>query len=314
MHSFRKLVLPAFAGFWCFVFTVPQSLAEPLTQEQLDAFLEELKAIGEVVEGKRVSTRTSAVEAFREASTSDKAALEFYLKCVKMLRFDSRDAKYTEYRDWRDRNEDKMEEESNLLAMRLQLQYLVMTLRVAEGVDREAIIPELETFITNIVANVEDLEGRGMQTLREEVNRTVFAEAYELNQSLQVENWNYAPGNYAACYEETIFPYFRSEAPEGLADAWDRRIGLEKQYVGITKEDDEVALEKFVSERLPRLYWQKASDLFQSVSQQQGILAMMQILRTHSDHPDATKWLKDLQGLLTAAAEAIPSFPGQSDR
>ena len=107
--------------------------ADPLSGDMVDDFLKELDDIGEVVNGNRIANRTTAVEMFQAAAASDKSAVEFYLKCVKMLRFDSRDAKFSEYRDWREKNEDRLKNDSYILALRLQLQYLVLTLRVAEG-------------------------------------------------------------------------------------------------------------------------------------------------------------------------------------
>lgn len=304
IHSIRVAALISFV----FLFPVSSGVVaeDPLTSDQLATLLKELESIEAVVEGKRISNRTSAVEMFREAAASDKAALEFHLKCVKMLRFDSRDAKFTEYRDWREKNEDKLKEKSNLLAMRLQLQYLVLTLRVAEGVDRASIVPELEAFVTNIVAHMEDLEGQGMQTLREPVNRTVFSEAYELNQSLKVDKWSYSPGDYASVYEKTIFPYYRAEKPGELAAVWDRRIGLENQVVEFINEDDPGAMKKHAEERLPRLRWLKAADVFANASQKAGALAMIEILRSDPDHPDATKWLESLQGMLASATAVNP--------
>lgn len=308
IHSIQSIRVAALLGLVS-VFPLSPKVAadDSLTSEQLATLLKELESIQAVVEGKRLSNRTSAVEMFREAASSDKAALEFYLDCVKMLRFDSRDAKFTEYRDWREKNEDKLKEKSNLLAMRLQLQYLVLTLRVAEGVDRASIVPELEAFVTNIITHMEDLEGRGMQTLREPVNRTVFSEAFELNQSLKVDNWSYSPGDYASVYEKTIFPYYRAEKPGELAAVWDRRIGLENRVVEFLNEDDAGAMKKHAEERLPRLQWQKAADVFANSSQKAGALAMIQILRSEPDHPDATKWLESLQGMLAGVAAVKPA-------
>tara|TARA_R110002096_G_scaffold373589_1_gene567072 strand:- start:4830 stop:5768 length:939 start_codon:yes stop_codon:yes gene_type:complete len=278
--------------------------AEELTEAQLEKILAELTSIEAVVEGKRVSTRASALDMFRSASGSDKAAYEFYMTCVKELQFDRREARFSEFRDWRDKNEARLKEDSMVAAMRLQLQYLVLTLRAAEGVDRELIVPELEKFVAGIVANVEDLEGNGMKALRSAVNRTVFAEAYELNQSLQVEDWSYSPGNIGSVYDQSVFPFYREQNPEGLSAAWDRRIGLEKRMLELTQADNKLALENFQTERLPRMYWAKAVDLYRSASQQQGALSMIQILRANPDHPDATRWLEAFRNLLNGDGEA----------
>lgn len=272
--------------------------AEPLSGEQKENLLSQLKEIEAVVDGKRVNLRSSAVQTFLAASRSDEAVYEFYLSCHKKLRFDARDARFTEFRDWRDKNENRIKTKSNLIAMRLQLQYLVLTLRIAEGVERESIIPELEAFVANTVSHVEDLGNDGMRTLRSSIKGTIFAQAYDLDQSLDVENWNYSPGEFFKCYDETVLPFFRTSQPEELSNAWDRRINLEKQLTELTRSDNPIAMEAFSTERLPRLYWAKAKDIFLSASQQYGGAAMLNIIRTYTDHPDTSNWIDELRSLL----------------
>lgn len=272
--------------------------AEPLSGEQKENLLSQLKEIEAVVDGKRVNLRSGAVQTFLAASRSDEAAYEFYLNCHKKLRFDARDARFTEFRDWRDKNENRIKTKSNLIAMRLQLQYLVLTLRIAEGVERQAIIPELEAFVANTVSHVEDLGTDGLRTLRSSIKGTIFAQAYDLDQSLEVENWNYSPGDFFKCYDETVLPFFRTAQPEELANAWDRRINLEKQLTELTRSDNPIAMEAFSSEKLPRLYWAKARDVFLNASQQYGAAAMLNIIRTYTEHPDTSNWIDDLRDLL----------------
>ena len=287
--------------------TQPIATADPLTSEQLAKILEELKSIEEVVEGKRHSVRSSAYEKFRTAAASEKSAYDFYLECVKILRFDARDARFSEFRDWRDKNEEKLKDKSNVAALRLQLQYLVMTLRAAEAKeeDWETIVPEVEKFVGGIVSNIETFEGPGMRTLREPVTRTVFAEVYELNQSLQgLSNWSFTPADIGSVYRNTVFPYVRENNPEMLSAAWDRRIGLEKRLTEITQEDNPIALEKFEEERLPRLLWEKAEDIYKNTSEQQGALAMIKLLQTHSDHPSISGWLNSFRNLLSGGSDS----------
>jgi|GEM_PF-1179426 len=305
MDNLPRLPLVLFLLAVGSLLTVPSRGDDPLTSEQRESLIEQLEVIQDVIDGKRVSTRTSAVQAFTAAAASDEAAYEFYLQCHKVLRFDKRDAKFTEYRDWRDRNEDKIRTKSHLAAMRLQLQYLVLTMRAAEGVDRDVIVPELERFIANIVANADQLTGEGMKVLRESVRRTIFAEAYGLDKSLEVEDWHLSPGEFATVYEKTVFPFIRENAPEQLADTWDRRIGLEVQFTELTQEGNDLALEKFETERLPRLYWAKANDIYQHVSETAGAAAMIRIVQAQQDHPDIAKWVASFRSLL--AAPALPA-------
>ena len=290
--------------FLSFLFFVTLSIsgqAQQLSPEQRQSLLGELEKLEETVNEKRLSVRSSAVDAFRAASSSPKAAYDFYLRCHKELKFTRAEARESEYRAWREKQESRMKSDEAMTALQIQLQYLVITLRRAEGAKLETLIPEIETFVANIVANVEEL-GSASRILMEPVNRTIFAEAYELNQSLKLDSWAFAPGNYQEVYNNIIFPFYRAEKPEMLAAAWDKRIQLEKFHTETTREDDKIALTKLEDEKIPRLYWAKSVDLFENGFEDQSVLTMMNILRSQSDHPDASKWIEQLKGLLSTPA------------
>ncbi len=287
--------------------TGPRASAEPLSGREVESILGELETIEEVLNGNRVSLRTSAVRAFEAAAASDKAAYEFYLQCHKTLNFDAKDASFTDFRAWRERNEEKIKSKSNLAALRLQLQYLVLTMKAAEGVKREALIPELENFVANIVAHAEELERSGMKTLEESVKTSIFAEAYKLDKSLELPNWSFEPGRFGQVYEQTVFPYLRSERPESLGAAWDRRIELEKRFVLIMQEDNQFELDKFQTERLPQLYWRKATDIYSSHSPKQGAQSMLALLKGNPNHTSLKNWLEEFRTLLESSEVATPA-------
>jgi len=298
IHPMRYLIT-----LCCVALSLPL-YAEPnperLTEEQLSKVLDELENVEAAVTGKRLSTRSSAVEAFRAASSSDKAAYEFYLACVKELRFDARDARASEFREWKDRNENRMGSDVQMTVMRLQLQYLVLTLRRAEGVEMEKLVPELESFVAGIAANIEELDG-GMRELRGSVLGTVFAEAYELNKSLQMKDWSFTPGNISSVYNDAIFPFYRVEHPDLLAGAWDKYIALETQMTAIQQAENPIALENFQTERLPSMKWNRAVDLFENYSQPQGSLEMLAVLQANASHPQASKWVDDFKKRLATS-------------
>lgn len=313
---------------------------QALTPDQIEKILQELKQISTQVEGSRLSSRTSAVAAFQKAVTSDKATLELYLACYKEVRFDRQDARSSDFRGWRERNEDLVKDPGTLAALRLQLQYLILTLRAAENVPFKTLIPELESFAANVVANAELLSGAGPATssssgrgqsrnqghggnqgggggagktedgwkrLRESITSTVFAEAYGLDKSLKLANWSLTPGNFVSIYEKSVFPYYQHADPTQLAAAWDRRVKLEADYMSSTLADNPTALEVYKTETLPELQYEKARDVFKYASQQQGALAILNLLKTSSAHPKASDWISELTGLLKDAATPQPA-------
>lgn len=300
----RLQILTLMAGLFSALFPTSHSFADPLSGEERESILSQLVAIEEGYEGNRVSVRTSAVQTFQAAAASDKAAYEFYLQCHKKLKFDAKDASFSDFRKWRESNEDRLRTKANLMAMRLQLQYLVLSLRAAEGVKMEVIVPELETFVGNIVVHYEDLEQQGMRTLRQSVDKTIFAEAYQLHKSLEMENWCFSPANFPDVYEKTVFPHIRATDPKGIGAAWDRRISLEKKLFIAREVEDKVAIYEFEKEKLPALYWSKAIDIYKVVSQREGAASMLQLLRANPEHPELKNWMDYFRELLKDEASA----------
>ena len=289
--------------------TLTPASADPLSRPEINGILQELTNIEDVLSGKRVSLRTNAVQAFEAASSSEKAAYEFYVQCHKVLNFDAKDASFSDFRAWRERDEKRTKTKENIAAMRLQLQYLVLTMKAAEGVKKEFIIPELESFVANIVNHTEDLGSNGMRTLNKSVKTTIFAEAYKLNKSLEIENWCFEPGSLGGVYEKSVFPYMRSEARDNLGAAWDRRIQLEKRTILITRKDNEYELNKFETEKLPQLHWQKANDIYLNFSQKQGSQSMLALIKSNPNHTSLKSWVEGFRELLLGSTPPITAPP-----
>jgi len=88
-----------------------------------------------------------------------------------------------------------------------------------------------------------------------------------------------------------------------------RRINLEKQSVIIRYEDNDYELEKFETERLPELYWAKATDIYINVSPKQGSQAMLAMLKGNPGHTSLKKWLEQFRDLLATTAEQNSAVP-----
>ena len=298
MNPLNPSLRSLFLGGWFVFLSVTVLHSEVLSPDQIAKIIAELDRVEGIVTGKRLEGRRSAVDSFRRAAASEKDAYEFYLACAKQIEFDQQGKSSTEFRDWKERQEANLKRPSRMAVMRLQLQYLVLTLRVAEGEPPLKVLPEVETFLASIVSNVENLEGDLGTLQKENVLNTPFAKAYELDQSIKMENWAYLAGHIGQVYEKFVLPTLRESHPELVAAAWDRRIHLETQLIKVTKKEDAVALEKFGNENLPRLQWRRAEDIFKVGQQQEASLAMLKLLSDHSEHPDASDWIDGFRKLL----------------
>ncbi len=307
----NRLMKTVFGAWMAGMLAMASLQAELLTPEQIGKALQELESLEEVIEGKRVNVRTSAFRAFQTAASTDRAAYEFYVDCHKRVRFDAKDARFSEFRDWRERNATRMKQDGAMMALRLQLEFLLLALKAdeTEPKERRPVITEVEAFVARIVGNAEELDG-AYEVLRQPVNQSIFAEAYELDESLRLEDWSFSPGKFGEVYEQTVFPFYRRYDPKSLPQAWERRIDLEVAFVEETQADNPLAVEQLRTLRLPRLKWQRAGDLFENGFQSQGALAMISVLRQHPDHPDAPGWAENLRQRLEGARASAPGSGG----
>ena len=233
------------------------------------------------------------------AAKTEKDALEFYLKCYREINFTRNDAKGSEWREWEERNERRLESDGYALALQLQLKYLILTLQVHQAEDLGPLIPDILTYLDTIGKSLEDL-GQWQDMLRRPVTSSVFAQAYLLDKSLNLKDWDASPLNLPGLFGKTIIPYLKKENPSQVASAWDRRISFEQQLVAI---EESPALEReFTEETLPSLYWEKSVDMFDAGFQSVAIQSMMDIARKNPRHPSALEWVRIIKDLLVKAA------------
>jgi hypothetical protein len=275
---------------------------EVLSPDQVQKILAELQRVDEIVSGKQLEGRRSAFDAFRRGAANEKDAYELFLACSKQVDFDEQGKTSTEFREWRERQEANLKRPSRMAAMQMQLQYLVLTLRLAQGEAPLKVLPEVETFLAALVSNAESLEGDLAVLQRESVLSTPFARAYKLEQTVNLPNWNLVPGNIGQVYERFVLPTMRDTHPELVGATWDRRIQLETQLLKTVRKDDEVAQKKFAAETMPRLQWRRSADVFRTGQQTEGALAMLKLLQQHADHADAGEWIQDFRQLLEPPA------------
>jgi hypothetical protein len=290
-----------------------QETAEPLTESERLTLVDQLDALRSEAQSRAENRFESANTAFRNAITSHDAAVELYEKCVEKVDFEDRDRKSSDFRDWRRRNRDRFREEGFGLALRQQLRWLILTMRAAaEPEETHWLAPDALEILNAIYAEAEILADHVNQ-LAQPVNRTVFARAYDL-QGYDIPGWPFAPltGGEGGIqvdppFTQLVFPaYRRTNEPEKLREAWNRRIHFEEIARGFWSgegEDDRgagqsLARDEFLAETRPRLVWQREIDLFRNGRQRSAALNMLNHLREHLGHRDARAWEQEFRQLV----------------
>ena len=280
---------------------------QPLTPTEKAQMLKTVKNIKGNVKKGRFGVHSSAISAFRAASSSPISAYEFYLKCYKEINFTRKGAKESEYRDWKSKNKDYLSSREHATARKLQLQFLVLTLRAAqipEDKSKESLVPELTTLMDNCLSAYPYL-GKSKRILSSGATGSTFAEVYDLQSTLgALRKWPRAPMDISGIYESTIFPIYRKpERVKELTAAWDKRISQEITLVAAA--DSSEAEADFTNKTLPKLKWAKYLDLLRAGKTRVALTAMVTLVKSNPEHQQIDAWLEELEGYLSG--EVTPS-------
>ena len=105
--------------------------ADALSAPEREALLQKLEEMRANAESKVDARYRAAIAAYQAAMASDDAAMELYLNCVEKVNFKDQQRKNADFREWKRREEDRLSDPGIGLALRLQLRWLILTLRAA---------------------------------------------------------------------------------------------------------------------------------------------------------------------------------------
>ncbi len=274
---------------------------QPLTPSETKLLLDSIKDLKGKVKDQRYGIHASAIKAFRAAAASTTSAYDFYLKCYKEMNFTRKGARESDYLEWKKKNRDYLRSREHSEARRMQLQYLVLTLRAAQFTKKEqyySIIPELTTLIDNALSAYPHL-GSSRKILHSDAVGSTFGRVYDLQSTLKRnKNWGRSPMDIDGIYDRTILPMYRSnEKVDDLSAAWDKRISQRIRMVGALGSSESES--KFTRDTLPRLNWEKNMDLLRGGKRRKALTAMVSLVRSNPEHENIDQWLDKLEGYLS---------------
>lgn len=312
----------ALTVMFCFAVVSLKAVADPLSSADREALLGNLEKLRGTVTERVDSKYRAAISAYRSAMTSEGAALEFYLKCVEKVRFESQFKKASEFREWKKREDAKLSETSLRRALVHQLRWLVLTLQAAsENADLGKLGTEGQHAIDDLFSDAATLASQH-ELLGQAVTSTVFVKAYEIT-GIKLEKWPPSPVDISGFYEEVILPRYRADNNvNGLRAAWTKRIHqegvLHEPLVAKSKGNGRAlspesgrspALKKFLAETLPDLQWQMEMDLFRCGDQRGAAQRMIAHIEKHLAHSHARAWSDDLKSALSPKPIVPPTDP-----
>jgi hypothetical protein len=280
--------------------------ADPLSDADREALLEDLEKLRNAAIEKADSRFGAAMAAYRQAMSSDDEAMAFYLKCVEKVDFEDQGRKAADFREWKRRQSDRLSESGMALAMRHQLRWLVLTLRAASsGADRDQLAGDASSIVDAIFLQAAELRPH-QQLLRQGVTDTVFARAYQIA-GLKVENWPMSPVQLEEVYDDVVMPPNRKpDRVDALRANWQKRIQQESMMRerwsgdgGGRGEERGAEYETFLAETLPDLQWQMEVDLFRAGDQRAAAVRMLAHIEKNVTHGRAREWGQEFQALIS---------------
>ncbi len=300
-----------------------QAHADPLSAVDREALIANLEALRESAVARVDARFRLAISAYRQAMSSNDAAIDLYLKCIEKVNYEDQQKKTTDFREWKRKQSDHLSDEPFRLALRYQLRWLTLLLQASsEKADTAAVAKEASETVDAIFNDANKLKTQG-QLLRQAVTSTVFAKAYEIS-NVDKSTLPSAPLQLTDFYDKVVFPPLRRpDRLELLRASWIKFIqqqGIQAEIWpdggngnGKGQKNSQASnprvtnTDKFTIETLPQLQWDMEMDLFRSGDESGAARRMLAHIEKNIAHKSARKWGEDFKKLLTPEPAPIPT-------
>lgn len=291
-----------------------------LTEAQVSSVLNQLKELETQISQMRGNTLASVMTKLREGMTSDQAAMKLFMECDMIVNSERKESDKADARKRQEQIEKNMErrgkgggnnDEGDVdFAIRLGIQYLVLTLEANEAKEEEfkKIVPKLQEYIQTLLAAAPKLKGRANGQLASALtDRNPIVSAFNLTPYINPKNWANRPTDIGGMYMQTIFPIAAKDDMASLPTLWDARINAEgtfrKEHMFVPE------FELWTKTELPGLRWQRAKYLYEKGPSAINAMAdMLKLIKENPGHSDAPKWVKELRQLVNQSAPS-PASP-----
>lgn len=314
---------------------LPGLRAESLSDADRETLLEKLDKLKDGAEATLDARFRLAIAAYRNAMTSEAAAIELFLNCTEKVNFKDEQMKAIDFREWKRKEDERLSDPALGLALRHQLRWLVLTLQAAsEGADRAKLAVDAQNIVDAIFSDPEKLSGQE-KVLGQPVTSSVFARAYDID-AVKLEKWPLSPIQLEQVYTEILLPpYQKPGMTDQLRAVWIKRIQQEgakvehmadnrrrnggnarndereEKRIGMASALRPPEVERFIADTVPKLMWDMEMDLFTHGDETGAAVRMLAHLEKHITHPSAREWGEKLRKALAPAAPATAAAPEQ---
>ena len=317
--------------------------APPVDLRQI---LEGLKQLKEQNEAGTKSRLGTAYQQVSGATSSPERAVAFWKEAVRAVQFEGAEKEGAQIKDWREGDGEALNDRLCAGAVRLHLNWLAINLQRAAGAEVKVLLPKVLEHVAAVQADqlaAEHLadtldkardratnspgakrnaqEDAIVKRVHDQVMRLsiagspvarwlqlgdMFRDAGRKAKDSGQSSWELVAGNVDGIYDTVILPEYRASKDPRLLDYWDMVLKRETERTRDRKLD--VEQRDWNQVKRPGILWARAQDVLLLGQKNKAITEMFNLIKTFPQHPEAAKWITQLEALLlpTPAAAAIP--------
>ena len=306
--------------------------AADLKTKDLEQMVTDLNNLRKAIVSQHSKQNAVALKAFQKHVASSASANQFYLECLKKLRFTDEGKKAEAWRVYRDNKDDEFSQVFHREAKQMELRYIIMMIQAVRAKDRRDLMPTLLAHIDKLL----EMDGRAYEFM-DSADGSLFTEVYDIRNTVNPGEWSMDPANISGIYDTAILPHMRQHKDPRLVTAWKSKIEHMKAFAEKKKEakerdEREAAREarkssggrnrndpsrraeasaevdrykEFQVKTLPALKWGMCQDLFEHGFESDALPLMFKVIRDHPENEEVMSWLSELD---TGIKEAIADF------
>lgn len=301
--------------------------------------LKQLKEVLKQIKDKRATsekmTQNKVIQDFRAATANGSAAIAFYTQAIQTTQFDGKVHEQAAFQDWKRDESEKLKSDAMQNAVRLHLNYLLLTLQYATGTPIQQLEPALQAHIAAVIAagakddeviarrqKAKEMAERNpmlrgkrpdeeplfwdQQLIKQGVTNSIFVQWYGIQKMVSnLKDWEMAPGNVDGINQNTLLPYYRQNKDPKVLAIWDAKI--QRESLAASNSTLAFKIDQFNKVRLPALLWNRANDAIAIGLRNRGIAEMLSLVKNYPDHPDLAAWISKLEEVIASADSSAPA-------
>lgn len=279
------------------------------------AILRELDQLEQRHLSKLTADQQQIAKTLAGALANPRSLIDLYAETVFAAQFDGAKKATSEFRRWKNSQEDLFKSEPFQHALGLHVHYLYLTFLRACGEPEEKIHEQLLQHVARVwnAQNACALHNRQTAELLDRpVTHGLLAKQLQIRQKLpgldeEDKRWEWLPANSDGMLEKTLLPYLRARKSPMLIQIWDKRIEQDAASVKKTGLHDRIS--RFTQQTLPGMQWQRARDLILLGKDAEGLSIMIAILRQHAALPGFLSYAAELRERLGPKPVATTPAP-----